>query len=44
MTTRMYYKGDDLMVELGIGEGSTFTGDTVFYGTLQQLKKRLSEV
>ena len=41
LITRMYYEGDDLMVELQVNDGSSFYGKTCFFGTLEELKKRL---
>lgn len=39
--TRLYYDGDDLMVDITIGEESSFTGYSYFHGTLEELKERL---
>lgn len=39
--TRLYYKGDDLMVDLQIADGSSTLGYTAFCGTLDDLKTKL---
>ena len=41
VSTRLYYEGDELMVDLQIAEGSSVYGYTVFNGTLDELKSRL---
>lgn len=41
--TRLYYNDDELMVDLQIAEGSSVYGYTVFNGTFQELKNKLSE-
>ena len=39
--TRLYYKDDELMCDIQIGDSSTAYGYTYFNGTLEELKKRL---
>lgn len=41
VTTRLYYNGDDLNVELQISDGSSTTGYTYFNGTIDELKSKL---
>lgn len=43
VSTRLYYKGDDLMVDLQIAEGGSVYGYTVFNGTLEELKRKLEK-
>lgn len=41
--TRLHYDDNGkLMVDLQIGDGSSWWGKTVFYGTIEQLKAKLS--
>lgn len=39
--TRLYYEGEDLMVDLQIADESSAYGYTAFNGTLEELKDRL---
>lgn len=38
----MSYRGDELYVEIEHSEGSSFSGYTVFRGTVQQLLEKLA--
>lgn len=41
--TGMHYCGDDLMVDLCFADYSSTYGQSLFYGTFQQLKDKLTE-
>lgn len=41
LITEMRYVGDDLIVDLFIGDGSTTYGKHVFSGSLEELEKKL---
>lgn len=43
LISEMSYDGDDVMVRLQISDGSSAFGRTVFYGTLQELEKKLEK-
>ena len=40
--TTLYYDGDDLMARIEIADGSAYSGRTMFDGTLDALRTKLS--